>query len=344
VGLSTGTALAFVLVGMLCVPGIALATGERISPVDAASITPDLVEPSEILEKYSSTQAKLQRISVKYTAKLDREAKLSPPYSGGKDMVYYEGLLRWDGVRARFQVSRWGDIGGNRTKEEALYNSYLYDGSSMISYGHSPTDDKVTPQGTGFTRTPKRADGAPSPGESVVNTSDDGLFFGYCHDDRERVDKILSKARNLSVKRDGEGYYVISGRPKYGRYTIWLDPSHDFHIVKAEFQRRRGDLYVNGKPLAQGIVMNWECSVDKFEQIQDLWVPIEAHSNYYRSKPNGDYSKWTKHQTRTEIVLNPDFDTQKAFVPDDVRDGALFSRHGVPGNYLWERGKLIPTN
>ena len=101
-------------------------------------------------------------------------------------------------------------------------------------------------------------------------------------------------------------------------------------------------MYVHGKPLPKGYVQNFALSVDRFERIQGLWVPMEAHSSYHRSKPNGDYEKSTMHRTRTEVILNPDFDAQKAFVPDDVRDGALFSRGGMPGSFLWEKGALVP--
>ena len=93
-------------------------------------------EALELLERYSATQAKLQRISVKYTARLDQDNRFlfSTPYASCKRTVHYEGWLRWDGVRARFQVSRWGNMPELREKEDAWYNSWLYDGSTCISY------------------------------------------------------------------------------------------------------------------------------------------------------------------------------------------------------------------
>ena len=58
-----------------------------------------------------------------------------------------------------------------------------------------------------------------------------------------------------------------------GRYTLWIDPVHDYHIAKSHVQRKEGDCF-NKRILKKNESGNEIFEVLRFQQIGDSWFPV----------------------------------------------------------------------
>ena len=167
-------------------------------------------------------------------------------------------------------------------------------------------------------------------------------LMGICAGDYERIDSILSKADSLSSREKTESIagcecYVIDAATKRGGYTVWIDPNHGYNIAKVQVQRKTGDLIGDGQ--YQKTDMSFSLENVRFEEINDVWVPMQADMQQIEN----DGAKTTKwHHKRTQIILNPDFQALKAFVPDDIPDGTKVLFPGEYGTeYKWQNGAPV---
>jgi hypothetical protein len=174
------------------------------------------------------------------------------------------------------------------------------------------------------------------------------LLGGYFYCDYERIDGILRRIETISVRdkmeRIGESYcYVIDANGRQGAYTIWMDPEHGYNVAQAVTQKARGNLS-RGQPLV-GLQAAY-CSLTnvRFNQIDGLWVPVEADRVYSQTMPNGTSFTESSHVKRTEVVLNPDHDALGSFVPSDIRSGATVEIRDLGSDYTWQKGNVVDEN
>jgi len=150
--------------------------------------------------------------------------------------------------------------------------------------------------------------------------------------------------------------YVIDAVTNHGQYTIWIDPQRGYNILKAEVQKKSMDL-AWGKPLnfkPKSIPMlqsrppvktNFSFYLDNvlLENIKDVWVPIEAENQRSYTYEDGRVMTVKSHHKRNEINLNPNFEMQGFFVPDDVPDGTQAYFTGIGGGrFVWHNGRPVP--
>jgi hypothetical protein len=174
-------------------------------------------------------------------------------------------------------------------------------------------------------------------------------FFGYCQDDKDRVDVILKRSEKLTVEKTKRGHYKISGHPKDGIYTVWIDPAHGHQIVKATFKKRVGDVFSTGDTLTKNVKIDYEYVVDNLKLIQGVWLPEKSHKRWYLKSEDKTWTDARKTSVRSEIVINPDFDNPPVFVPDDIDDGSELTVRDkttkLPARlptFIWQQGKLMP--
>jgi hypothetical protein len=81
----------------------------------------------------------------------------------------------------------------------------------------------------------------------------------------------------------------------------------------------------------------------RFEQVGDVWVPMECDVHTFLLHPRLGIDLTTKaRHRRTEVVLNPDFEALSSFVPDDIRNGAMaWLTNDVNTKYTWRDGELV---
>lgn len=293
---------------------------------------------SDLLDKYAETQNKIQH---SFNIKSESSGKFSYKHKSSKRSgeAHSFSEIRFDGDRTSLRTLRWGDLTSkiwDLPRSEALYRSYLWDGEQYISYLRESFGGKY-------------------PNTAIINKDYGnenmalrGGLHGQFRGDYERVDSILRQARNISMRHDldeikGNACYVIDAITEQGKYTLWIDPNHGYNIAKAIVRKKEHQLFPKRPPSKNYVSLEVIENV-RFEQIDGVWVPMEADLKYDGNYAHGYFSKSETHIKRTEVILNPDHDALGSFVPDDIENGSKVRVVQVPGvTYTWQDGELIPN-
>ena len=287
----------------------------------------------ELLDKYAETQDQFQSFRAKVTT-------LRRGFSSGlmtgkpwKLRYFTERDVRFDKDRASSRSLSWGRMNSRSTftKDKPYYKSELWDGETHFQY----TEIRGEPVSLHIERGESKYKR-----EGIIKQSY-SIFSGYYYPKDGRVDRLLRKARNLSVRRTTEKVgrspcYVIDGIYEKDKYTIWLDPEHGYNIAKAVVERPRSN--VQGLQSFRGEIKNV-----RFKKIDNKWVPVEANLENRFDYHNGHYSKGSYHFKVTEMLFDPDHNALRSFVPDDIKNGAKMLFYiGSPHRpyypqYIWSR-------
>jgi hypothetical protein len=308
---------------------------------------------SELLDKYAETQNKLKsfilkaQTSRKYNSSTKRGGKFSGEYS-------YEYELRSDGSRFRVRRNIWGRPSAilNLTKDEALYRSRLWDSETFFRYNRA-ANDKRAPLGELSITWIEEENNKRTKSKNLDRESPGNFIRGYLPSDTDRIDTILRKANTISVRDEmenigGADCYVIEADTKRGEYTVWIDPSHGYHITKATAKRGAGNVVGPlGYTLSGSETRFFLLENVRFKKVDDVWVPVEADLAYGSTFHGDNYFDNNKiHHKVTDIILNPDHDALGSFIPDDIPDGARvylnnFNLKARKGKYTWQDGQVV---
>jgi len=303
---------------------------------------------SDLLDKYAETQDRLQSIILKSESRGTKSC-----YRIEAGTVFYSFCsqeLRYDGKRICVRANHWGQLSLqiNAPKQQPQYMSTLWDGKKTYHYiiGSASVKEKVkgcNPSGTCIIYQPIKRNQA-----EITLSDSDVHIFGYFCGDRERFDTILRKAKSVKVlkkmeKVNGSDCFVIVADTKYGKYKIWLDPNHGYHIAKAVVERGPGDFvqatnYTQLKGTKDAhIIQN-----TRFKKFDGIWIPIESTFIRNIKYQKDDWAKVRYHKKITEVILNPDHEVLSSFAPDDIKNGAKVYIQQVPGvYYTWQDGKVV---
>ena len=295
----------------------------------------------ELLDKYAATADKFQS----FILKSETSRKIN--YTGIQTIVEPKAIteVRYDGDRCFVKMLQWGKrrIKSKEfiPKEEADCVRHLWDGKLWLNY----TDSE---RGAEYDRIKINRT---SEGYKGMSTGlDYGSFLrGFFHGGKKgRIDSILRQENSASVRADMEKIgesdcYVIEADTKHGKYTFWIDPSHGYHIAKAEIQRNEIQWYNHrmSRAAPKDVRQFYSLKDVRFKKVQDVWTPVEGHVEQSTYSPRGD-ALIELHHVVTDITLNPDHDTLGSFEPDFIRNGALVGVVGVKGiKYRWQDGQVV---
>jgi len=291
----------------------------------------------ELLDKYAATQDKLRSFAVKDVCK---EVRTSAK-TGKVEWIRTSAEFRNDGNRVSYRAkTKSNDKGKNN-----LWWMWLWDGEVFLS------TDRIRP-GQMPNVSIRNHDRYKSTRMASWNGS---RLMGIMGNDIEPIASIMRHAKRLTLQHELEiagksKCYVVNAVTKYGKYTVWIDPQHDYHIARARVVKKRGDI-VWKKPLHQKYErLLFILTNVRFEKIDNVWVPMEADYAYNFVNKGGKIGKNRKHYERIEIALNPDHDKLGSFVPDDILNGAkvrLFKGNrgsSIPIRYTWHDGKVVDAN
>jgi len=270
-----------------------------------STIAPMGATVSELLKKYAETQDKLRSFIAKGESTI--EYIKIPRQSGRMQKELCE--FRTDGDRVNHRGSVWGKL---LSKDNALYKFFLWDGESFIQYR----------QGSQLTGSAGFIEKNDDSKKRLIATEYKGApLMGICGGDYDRIDSILRKADNISLRQKTEQVgnsqcYVIDAVTKRGKYMVWIDPEHGYNIAKIELQKRKGDLIGSSERVKIGVLFLLKNV--RFEKTDDVWVPVEADMKQYQDD-HISIIKW--HHKRTKMTLNPDHNALGSFVPDDIPEG-----------------------
>ncbi|MFB3897732.1 MAG: sigma-70 family RNA polymerase sigma factor [bacterium] len=312
----------------------------------SSGVLPSTENPAlALLAKYQATQDKLQSFILKYEDAIERKDH----YTSGPNMYlngkqkrsFYRGELRSDGIRHGIQYNTWGELrDGFVPQETPRFFSLLWDGKVYIRYSIGTNQNN---RGA-YINTRKNEKW----NKEIISIAYPGaMMIGYVQlNDSQRIDEILRQQQLLSVRTSQENINevpceVIDASGKYGKYTIWLDPQHDYQIAQMEVVRKEGDWTVD-RPLEKGTFMRNTLKNVRFERIDDIWIPMEATIEESLTFPTGNY-KYSIHHKLMSITLNPDFNALNAFVPNYIKDGTKvrFDKTGPNITYTWQNGAPV---
>ena len=256
--------------------------------------------------------------------------------------------IRLEGSRVVERSWAWGTQGG--TRDSPKYTSRFTDGRRVLYYDQQPAPGKlvIMPESVGwlFRLDPiKRM--AESMGRSFLRQG-----FGVIHPGDRRIDLKLRAAKDLRLRPklelagwDPSPCYVIEGETETGRYTLWLDPAHGYHLAREVAQRRPEHLGPNGQPCGENAVSTVEKV--RYEKRDGFWLPVEISSRM-ESTYQGRRTLQTFHIRVARFTLNPDHAALRSFAPDDIRDGTevvlVGNNRRTQATGIWRSGRAVDTN
>jgi len=299
----------------------------------------------ELLDKY----AEARRNFTSFIVECESEKTFNYPQHNWSGKIHNKVESRFDGNRGRTRNAMWGKVNTrspNIFENQAHYTSTLWDGENVYFYnrGSLPDSGNVT-----LSRG-KDIGGVSEAYKNVIKGSGIiGEMMGYhWGDNGRRIDEVLlGHAERIELRENqeqlrGVDCYVIDTVVKgNGKYTLWIDPTHDYHIAKIHVQRKEND-YIHGRLLKKKDYSDEMFEVLRFERIGDSWFPMQ-----YRMKrticDNGDVGTEDESINVTNIVLNPDHDALKSFIPDDIPNGATENIVAFPPSmeFIWQEGKVV---
>jgi hypothetical protein len=177
--------------------------------------------------------------------------------------------------------------------------------------------------------------------------------MGYFNGDQRRLDKKLAGA-NLSVRNGMERVgdfqcYVIEGQTRFGRITAWFDPEKGFALTKYIVEAASNDIEMDNLTVANafkldGVTKRLEATIEKFAEVNGVWLPVKIDENEYASLPQGDFHKTTRTIQIDSWSVNPDFEALHAFEMNDIPNDSVWQFTDDPATqYRWNGGKLEPV-
>lgn len=165
---------------------------------------------------------------------------------------------------------------------------------------------------------------------------------------RESVLQTRSEMENI----DGHQVYVLDGKSKRGKITVWLDPNANYHPRRIEIHKSNDDL-LNGRPIAS---MTSEGNITKNRQLKEYTVIVDtvkiekigdvnlftgANVTEVRIYVDGNKITATYPFQIKNINLAPDFLSTKAF-DINLPDGTPVNDNDFPGGRFEVRqGKIV---
>lgn len=286
--------------------------------INAAASVPT---PDEVLDRYAATQEKLKSCiiaeeSIAIEARSTLQGQLPHIKGDGKPTHTKEFIS--DGQRTKYVDSMWGHVGMRATatlQSEAMTTLRLWDGATYYNYTGNA---KAGSHGTLRAISPEKPDDMASYAGALG-----GYFYG---DYANRVDTILRRAQKLRIRPEpvainGAKCYLLEGEGREGRYRVWFDADHDYHIAKALAGKDAGHEWFN-TTLKRDARIRFSLSDVEFRKVDGVWVPETG-----KVMSSQTWSKASRWQSlivyrRTRIVLNPDHDALASFEPVEVEDWA----------------------
>ena len=300
-------------------------------PVQAFAI--EKLSVSELLDRYAANQDRLCSLVAKTeeTITSDWSDKTSPKFRR------WVSELAIDGKRTHHRLYRWRNLPAEDAPtppmQDAQYQPVLWDGQRYFEYygalkagqvpkAYTSVDEKYAKHG-------------------VVAGYYTAPFLGIRYSTHERIDAVLCRADSISVREKLEQVgsipcYVIDAKTKCGTFTLWIDPEHGYSIAKADIRVGPNEFFC-GTRLKDNESSSLSVRNVRFENIDGVWVPMEADSYMTYNMPDGRSLRPTIQHKVTQITLDPDHEALGSFVPD-IENGTVVRDLDNGMRYTWQEG------
>ena len=308
----------------------------------------------ELLEKHHKACEKLQSYICNY--EFEQHSKSVNPErrnSNGKKDKYRLVEIRWDGPgqRGKYIRNAWGDVGGHPQmqdikKENQTHSSKMWDGKAWYQFSPSMLPGKndlltIMRGKTSLNLKNWSSIGTQDPFFSITKRG--GILKEELA--KKQIKKI--KVANKTSRIGGVECYVIEATHKDGfEYNYWIDPKHDYQVAKYVSHKKAGSgdgSFPVDTDFKQIVLFS------DFKKIDGKWIPMKTTvlSNT-SNKQVGNAVKAKNIHKKTRVILNPDHDALRSFVPDDVTNGAtvVLIKEGqrITGKFVWQNGHVVDAD
>lgn len=299
---------------------------------------------SELLDRYTRALESTKSFICDWEESTEYSYSIGITHAG---KCFQYGQTRCDDQRLYWRKYCWGNLNPQLTnvpKNAADCHLIIANGRTGVSYQHSGSEAARFTDVLTTKVVPSRFEGI-------------SYLMGYIEAD-ERSDTILRGAERMSVrpaseKVEGCDCWVLEAHTKCGQYTLWLDPQHGYQAARVAYKAGPGELDY-GHRLGPGDRATAYVEHVRFEQIDSVWVPMEADVGFDRVVAGGrnpTFNREKIHYKRTNLVLNPDHDKLGSFA-DPIFENPKNDPKLVEGTtvrlgrdstrYTWRNGRAVP--
>jgi hypothetical protein len=163
-----------------------------------------------------------------------------------------------------------------------------------------------------------------------------------------KIADVMSECGNLRLvgreTLDGTSCFVVEAKAKYGTFTAWIAPEKGYNALKYTVCKSAGDILRDDIRVEDKGITEYMVVVDAVEvkQIDGVFVPVSGRQTGKCTA--GEKWEDTDHvtATRSEVVLNPDFESLGAF-EISFPEGTEVTHRDIPGrSFRWTQGKFVP--
>lgn len=309
-------------------------------PVQAFAI--EKLSVSELLDRYAANQDKLKSFVAKTESVSTRLPQDAPAQQAKMRRTMVE--FRYEESGSDLKVYYWFRYDLNRG-EDGIWvpadrcHSVLWDGKLCYDYYRAPVLD--------YSKVYVISDEDYIKQAIAIGYEGAGPILGILYGDLERFDLTLRQSDTISVRSELEQVgsvdcYVIDAKSKSGTYAVWLDPEHGYGIARAVVHKGPEDLlhgrqsssYINAESYKG---QNFLMENVRFENIEGVWVPMEADYRIVSERQNST-STMNSHHKISQININPNHAQLQSFVLN-VQNSTRVKIIDEPTIFTWHDGK-----
>jgi len=252
---------------------------------------------------------------------------------GGKSVPHYkvEGLVRLSGEKLESYSVSASLNDDNDFQKSVEYHSVWQDGRGfeLRKYLKSGREEAVT------TRVKLH---------DQIRPDSRGWFADGVFIDSNHYSEDLLGVPELKIAREttiaGDDLLRIEGEIPSGTMTVWLNIEKPATLKRASFKASSSLV----SQLSDVNAFNLEVEVLEYVRIDEVTFPTKAVATYTYKMPGVRENIVTRATTtRSEIQVNPDFDSVNAF-QIDFSEGMSVIDYDGNVKYKWVRGKLRPAH
>jgi hypothetical protein len=316
---------------------------------------------TELLDKYVATQKKIfGSFITEYEIIKDDYKSHNSVIEKGRRKRGEDTIVRWDGERMYWSQKNWGStyppVAEYVPRDDPRHSAKLWDGKKFYTFGREP-DYKLKKGAAKRFKTQAERDKfiesrllvniGPRPFK--IDGKDWTVEKGYlsfpvmaCSGPRywRKLVKDIKNADTVSVKRqtvNGAKCYLLEASAKEYKVSIFFDTENDYNICRSK------EAIETPKGVTQYGIKNV-----KFKKINGISVPVEWNYFSHGNSKDGKRFKYNHHVKRTKMIIDPDHEKLKSFVPD-APDGWTARFAGFEGfdketHFTWRNGEVIDAD
>jgi hypothetical protein len=311
---------------------------------------------SDLIQNYQQVMKKIESVSYDYHLLCKQHDSAIP----SPQIVKREVKVKTDGNRVDHRARIWANYADRNNPDiESVVpreRSFLWDGDSLYTYRWM--SEKGNTNSQAFIE--------PNDKEKQAHLAIDDAsspLRGVMGGDFDRIDSILYNSDSLKVlnkkkKVGASECYVLQANGKYGKYKVWLDPEHGYHIAKARVFKKQDDIAWRNMPLGPRMAENERRKSSggqhpglkesfsfvledvKFEKISGIWCPVAGKYQCKIKHVSGRIVTVESSLNCDNIVIDPKYD-ETDFRPDNIADGTLVAIVPRQEKYTWQDGKVV---